>query len=336
MRLPRSRFLRAILATLTFAILNLTTHSQAFSATATFVTFDVPGAGAGSYQGTSPSSINLEGEITGLYIDASSLAHGFLRSPLGFLTTFDAPGEINGTYPSSINLLGAVTGYYYDVNFVGHGFLRSSNGTFTTFDAPGAVAGMIGTFPSSINLEGTITGYYYDTNFVSHGFLRSSNGTFTTFDAPGAGTTTSPQGTTPEALNPLGVIAGIATDSSNFSNGFLRDSHGSFTTFDAPGSLSTFFPLSPFSFSVPDLSINLEGETTGAIFKPFRETRSGAITMSLYGPPMALSPHSMQRTIPLAVYGRSPLVLTRPERSRECSTMAITSIMASCGSSTVR
>jgi hypothetical protein len=267
MRLPRSRFLRAILATLTFAILNLTTHSPAFSATATFVTFDVPGAGAGSYQGTSPSSINLEGEITGLYIDASSLAHGFLRSPLGFLTTFDAPGEINGTYPSSINLLGAVTGYYYDVNFVGHGFLRSSNGTFTTFDAPGAVAGMIGTFPSSINLEGTITGYYYDTNFVSHGFLRSSNGTFTTFDAPGAGTTTSPQGTTPEALNPLGVIAGIATDSSNFSNGFLRDSHGSFTTFDAPGSLSTFFPLSPFSFSVPDLSINLEGVTTGAYFQ---------------------------------------------------------------------
>lgn len=288
MRLPRSRFLRAILATLTFAILNLTTHSQAFSATATFVTFDVPGAGAGSYQGTSPSSINLEGEITGLYIDASSLAHGFLRSPLGFLTTFDAPGEINGTYPSSINLLGAVTGYYYDVNFVGHGFLRSSNGTFTTFDAPGA------------------------------------------------GTTTSPQGTTPEALNPLGVIAGIATDSSNFSNGFLRDSHGSFTTFDAPGSLSTFFPLSPFSFSVPDLSINLEGETTGAYFQTISGNPFGAITMSLYGPPMALSPHSMQRTIPLAVYGRSPLVLTRPERSRECSTMAITSIMASCGSSTVR
>ena len=198
MRLPRSRFLRATLAILTLAVVNLTTHSQAFSATATFVTFDVPGAGTGSYQGTSPSSINLEGEITGSYVDASSLAHGFLRSPLGFLTPFDAPGEVNGTYPSSINLLGAVTGYYYDVNFVGHGFLRSSNGTFTTFDAPGAVAAMIGTFPTSINLEGAIAGYYYDVNFVSHGFLRSSKGTFTTFDAPGAGTTTSPQAPRPK------------------------------------------------------------------------------------------------------------------------------------------
>src|SRR5271154_2392825 len=152
MRLPRSRFLRTILAIFTLAIVNLTTYSQAFSAAATFVTFDVPAAGTGSNQGTSPSSINLEGEITGSYVDASSLAHGFLRSPFGFLTTFDAPGEVNGTYPSSINLEGAVTGSYYDINFVGHGFLRSNNGTITTFDAPGAVAGMIGTFPSSINL----------------------------------------------------------------------------------------------------------------------------------------------------------------------------------------
>ena len=106
MRLPQSRFLRASLAILTLATVNLTAHGQAFSASAAFVTFDVPGAGVGTYQGTSPSSINLEGEITGLYVDASSLAHGFLRSPFGFLTTFDVPGEVNGTYPSSINLEG--------------------------------------------------------------------------------------------------------------------------------------------------------------------------------------------------------------------------------------
>jgi len=270
MRLPRSRFLRAILAIFTLAIVNLTTNSQAFSATATFVTFDVPGAGTGSDQGTVPSSINLEGVITGSYIDASSLAHGFLRSTNGTITTFDAPGAVAsmiGTFPTSINPQGAITGTYYDINFVGHGFLRSANGTFTTFDAPGAVAGMIGTFPTSINPQGAITGNYYDINFVSHGFLRARDGTLASFDSPGAGTTTFPQGTTPETLNPAGVIAGIDTDSSNFSSGFLRDRNDSFTTFDAPGPISPFFPLAPVFFSIPDLSINPRGEIAGAYFQ---------------------------------------------------------------------
>ncbi len=267
MRSARSRFLRATLAILTFAVVNLTARGQAFSAAATFVTFDVPDAGTGSNQGTSPASINFEGKITGSYINASSLAHGFLRSPFGSLTTFDAPGAVNGTYPASINPEGVVAGSYFDIDFVGHGFLRSTNGTVTTFDAPGAVAGMIGTFPVSINPEGTITGNYYDVNFVSHGFLRTPHGTITSFDAPGAGTTTFPQGTTPEALNPPGVVAGIDTDSGNFSSGFLRDRHGSFTTFVAPGPLSTFFPLAPVFFSIPDLSINPEGETAGSYFQ---------------------------------------------------------------------
>jgi hypothetical protein len=270
MRLPRSRFLRAILATLTLAIVNLTTNSQAFSATATFVTFDVPAAGAGSFQGTSPSSINVGGVITGSYIDASSLAHGFLRSPQGFINTFDAPGAVAGmigTFPTSINPQGAITGTYYDIDFVGHGFLRSANGAITTFDAPGAVAAMIGTFPASINPQGAITGYYYDINFVSHGFLRAKDGTITSFDSPGAGTTTFPQGTTPEGLNPAGVIAGIDIDSSNFGSGFLRDRNGSFTTFDAPGPISFFFPFAPVFFSIPDFSINPAGITAGSYFQ---------------------------------------------------------------------
>ena len=246
MRLPRSRFLRAILATLTFAILNLTTHSQAFSATATFVTFDVPGAGAGSYQGTSPSSINLEGEITGLYIDASSLAHGFLRSPLGFLTTFDAPGEINGTYPSSINLLGAVTGYYYDVNFVGHGFLRSSNGTFTTFEAPGAgtTTSPQGTTPEALNPLGVIAGIATDSSNFSNGFLRDSHGSFTTFDAPGSLSTFFPLSpfsfSVPDlSINLEGETTGayFQTISGNPFGGnynvFVRAADGTFTTFYA-------------------------------------------------------------------------------------------------------
>jgi hypothetical protein len=43
------------------------------------ITFDIPGAGTGSGQGTIPSSIDPEGVITGFYVDASNVSHGFLR-----------------------------------------------------------------------------------------------------------------------------------------------------------------------------------------------------------------------------------------------------------------
>ena len=44
-------------------------------------TFDVSGAGSGSGQGTIPNSNDPEGEITGYYVDASGVLHGFLRTP---------------------------------------------------------------------------------------------------------------------------------------------------------------------------------------------------------------------------------------------------------------
>jgi hypothetical protein len=44
-------------------------------------TFDAPGAGTGAGQGTLPETPNLFGVITGQYIDASNVHHGFLRKP---------------------------------------------------------------------------------------------------------------------------------------------------------------------------------------------------------------------------------------------------------------
>jgi hypothetical protein len=40
---------------------------------ATIITFDVPGAGTGLYQGTVPNAISPPGTITGFYIDANYL-----------------------------------------------------------------------------------------------------------------------------------------------------------------------------------------------------------------------------------------------------------------------
>jgi hypothetical protein len=236
------------------------------NAAGNFITFDVPGAGTASFQGTVPSGITPVGAITGSYIDANNLTHGFLRTISGSYITFDVPGDVNGTYPSSISLAGAITGTYYDVNFVGHGFLRAINGTFTTFDAPGAVIGMIGTFPQSISLTGAITGYYYDANFVGHSCLRTRNGTLTAFDDPSV--ITSPLGAFPLGTFALGItldgtIVGNYANADSSSYGFLRDGHGVFTTFQPPGNTAIF---NSFSFGL-NLYINPEGVITGAYFQ---------------------------------------------------------------------
>jgi hypothetical protein len=70
------------------------------------------------------------GAITGHYADARNVNHGFVRSPSGKLTTFDAPGAGTnagsgfGTFPDSINDAGAITGHYTDALGRNHGFLR--------------------------------------------------------------------------------------------------------------------------------------------------------------------------------------------------------------------
>ena len=93
-----------------------------------FTTFDAPGAGTGSYQGTGcssdcPVSLNGWGAITGVYIDANYVYHGYLRSPEGKFSTVDPSGSV-GTVPFSINDFGAITGDYLDANNVYHGFIR--------------------------------------------------------------------------------------------------------------------------------------------------------------------------------------------------------------------
>jgi hypothetical protein len=147
----------------------------------TLTTFDVPGAGTGSYQGSGcpgcARGLNQLGAIAGTYIDANSVQHGFLRSPDGKFTTFDAPGAGTGSFqgtgcpsdcPTSLNDWGAITGIYIDANFVYHGYLRSPEGKIVTVDPVGSIF----TFSDGINDLGSITGYYVDANGVYHGFLR--------------------------------------------------------------------------------------------------------------------------------------------------------------------
>lgn len=90
-----------------------------------FTTFSAPGAGMGTWQGTYTATVdalNQAGWVTGYFLDANSVSHGYVLAPDGAFSTFDAPGAGTGAYqgtsPSGINREGTVPGYYTDANGV--------------------------------------------------------------------------------------------------------------------------------------------------------------------------------------------------------------------------
>src|SRR5258708_34849314 len=128
-------------------------------------TFDAPGAGTGPGQGTvTGQKLQSLGTITGYYVDAGGVAHGYVRIGTTF-TSFDAPGAGGfGTLAFGINQNGAVTGYYQDAAGSGHSYLRSSGGTFTRFDVLDALKN----FALSLNPPGATSGVYRDTHHLAH------------------------------------------------------------------------------------------------------------------------------------------------------------------------
>jgi hypothetical protein len=194
------------------------------------IAFDAPGAGKGAGQGTSPKSVNDNGEIAGFYKDSTSVLHGFVRHKDGSFTTFDAPGASRkatlGTLPQSINKAGEITGFYNtDPNGARHGFVRGADGTFVRFDPPGSA----GTVARNINDLGEFTGNYvsYD---IAHAFLGSKGLRETTFDPPDGANIA------PQSINVRGDVAGYYADPEGGLHGFLRRKDGTFIKFDVPGS----------------------------------------------------------------------------------------------------
>jgi hypothetical protein len=121
--------------------------------TTTITTFDAPGAGTASGQGTFANGMNTLGAITGFTRDTNAARHGFLRAPDGTFTIFDDPaagtcstscgtiGPGQGTRAYAINPFGQITGFYSDNTGRCHGYVRAANGTFTQIDAPDAGTG---------------------------------------------------------------------------------------------------------------------------------------------------------------------------------------------------
>jgi hypothetical protein len=216
-----------------FAVFTITAQAPAQK----LIIFDAPGAGTGPNQGTSPSGISLEGTTTGNVIDSGYGIHGFVRTPEGQFTNFDAPGAdaVAGcTCPTAINDFGVVAGYSIDTSLVIHGWVRARDGKITVFDPPGAGTGTYqGVQLVSINNIGAVAGAYTDGNNVAHGFVRAADGKFTVFDDP-AGGTGAFQGTWAYSINDFGVIVGATTYSDNSSHGLLRTFKGSYPDFQFP------------------------------------------------------------------------------------------------------
>jgi probable HAF family extracellular repeat protein len=135
----------------------------------TITSFDPPGSTE-----TVPESINLEGAITGTFVDVNG-GHGFIRRANGAIISLDVPGAFHYTNAVEMTPFGVITGIWGDSNGIYHGFVRYPNGAFIKFDAPGSGTvpqSFQGTSPQAINFWGEIVGQVQDSNYIYHGFIR--------------------------------------------------------------------------------------------------------------------------------------------------------------------
>ena len=159
-----------------FVDANNVSHAFIRSTNGTITTFDAPGAGTASGQGTYSWSINSSGAVTAVVVDSFGLQHGYLRYANGSFRVFEVPGAGKnpgqGTIPQGIDSKGIIVGSFLDPDGLNNGFWRAWNGQITHFRAPDAgTAPGQGTVPLTSNGLGQVTGAYFDSNFLIHGFL---------------------------------------------------------------------------------------------------------------------------------------------------------------------
>jgi len=156
-----------------------------FGTDGVMTSFDPPGSlgvSALPYSFGTGLAVNAAGTVAGYYFESISgnpfggNYRGFLRTPDGNFTTFDAGSEATcclWTFTYDVNSSGVAIGSYNDDTNSNYGFIRATDGTITVLDAPGAGLDnpFMGTAPQSINDHGEVAGYYMDTNFAVHGFI---------------------------------------------------------------------------------------------------------------------------------------------------------------------
>jgi len=141
--------------------------------TGAITTFSAPKAGAifpagghDVFVGTAGLRISA-GVVTGSYTDSNGLAHGFVRSATGVLSSFDVPGATagagfyEGSLAAGINPSGLIVGAYSDVASLSHGYL------YTPVAAPETTTTTLAASPNPSVFQQPVT-------FTSH--TTSANG----------------------------------------------------------------------------------------------------------------------------------------------------------------
>lgn len=238
------------------------------SSFSSIITFDGPGAGTGSGQGTSATGMNSKGTIVGTVTNSSRKTYGFIRQTNGNITKVEYPGA-QYTSVFGINDSGTIVGSFSGPH--DQVFVRTAGGQFTSFvpsntqflegyafiDNLGNVAGTIITTsdffecyvrtsdgkitlfagPHGFDCEvtgivnGTVTGFDGAPTGYYAGYLRAPDGTFTVFlaNVQVAGVYLNKSGTAAGAFNVPGGSGSM--------DGFLRTIDGALDFFTVPGSV---------------------------------------------------------------------------------------------------
>jgi hypothetical protein len=233
-----------------------------------FLTFDVPGAYAGS---TYPQAVSASGIIVGYYVSAAGY-EGFVRNLDGTIVTINVPGATGGTYPAAVTDDGLIAGSYGD-NAGLHNFVRDRIGNFTTFDPSATIPyGIDDSEVTTINWDGTTTGWFLGKNYQGFfAFLRTPGGKIITITPPGAATGADafiyPSDITPDGRILGSYEAAGGTYPSGYL-GFVLNPFGGFTEITGPGGLGGVGEDTFTYTGFPSLSSNLFGEIAGTYFQP--------------------------------------------------------------------
>lgn len=129
-------------------------HGFIRQASGRIATFDAPGAGGGSGNGTFVTALDAAGTIAGYYTDSVLQSHSFWRSAGGTITTFDPPGYSESAAVGvarrgeHVLIAGNVTGASGNL-----AYRRSRNGSVRLF-APSLIE------VDAMNASGEIVGVY--------------------------------------------------------------------------------------------------------------------------------------------------------------------------------
>jgi len=153
--------------------------------------------------------------LAGTYLDANSVAHGFIRNPAGTFTTVNITGASTsangGTAIEAVDAAGNAGGAYVDSNMAVHSFLRTAAGTTVPCTVSGAGTGTLQgvipfTFPMHFDTAGDLFGFYLDSTNSARAFKCTKAGVVTTFAAPGAASTLAAQARIKALIHGLGGV----------------------------------------------------------------------------------------------------------------------------------